>query len=210
MSRVSFSKQCRTSRDVIASELPGEEESTRDRKAEDPRGCGFEQEDVMNITVWMKGRSLRRTERRDERNRTRDAHQFGRDLARHWLAGRGSVIRSLTPGAGDSLVAAAFRHGLVEGTSMRDATSLAQAVLSGMGDAARNSPRRTRSGSRYLVASQWDTALRGVAWMAEQALRGVDVDYKLNRATIEKIRSWSLECPTPSQHGFPLTVGDRR
>lgn len=161
----------------------------------------------MSITIWRK---RQRAQRRDERARLRDARQFGRELARQWIAGRSSVVRALTPGAGDSFVAAAFRYGLVEGTSIRDAAELAQAVLSGMGDTARYSTRRPRSGRRSAEVSQRDAAQRGVAWMAEQVLRGVASDYKLGRATIEKIHSWSFERSLPDQRSVSLTVAGSR
>jgi hypothetical protein len=178
-----------------------------DGTAEVPHRHGAAWEDVMSITIWRK---LRRDQRRDERARSRDARQFGRDLARQWIAGRSSVVRALTPGAGDSFVAAAFRYGLVEGTSIRDAAELAQAVLSEMGDTARYSTRRPRSGARSAAISQRDAAQRGVAWMAEQVLQGVGGDYRLGGATTEKIRSWSLERPVPDQRSISLTVAGRR
>ena len=163
----------------------------------------------MNITAWWKARIERHDRCSGERARLRDARRFGARLARHWLAGRGSVIRSMTPGAGDSFVAAAFRHGLVEGTSIQDAAEVAQAVLSGMAGAARNSSRQQRAASRSVVASQRAAAQRGVDWMAEQVLRGADADYKLSRSTIEKIRSWSLERSLPNQRPGPLSASRR-
>ena len=160
----------------------------------------------MSITAWWKGRIRRRDCRGRERARLREAQRYGRELARHWIAGRGSAVRALTPGAEDSFVAAAFRHGLIEGTSILDAAAVAQAVLSGMGDAARDPSRTPRAERRPVEASRRAAAQRGVVWMAEQALLGVDSDYKLGRATIEKIRSWSLERPSPTQHPSPLSA----
>ncbi|MBW2398306.1 MAG: hypothetical protein JRG80_03425 [Deltaproteobacteria bacterium] len=157
----------------------------------------------MGITTWWKTRIEWHDRCRDQRARLRDAYRFGQKIARYWLAGRGSVVRAMTPGAGDSFVAAAFRHGLVEGTSIQDAAAVAQAVLSGMADAAHNPSRRLRPGSRSLQASQRAAAQRGVDWMAEQVLRGADADYQLGRTTIEKIRSWSLECPFPTPRPSP-------
>ncbi len=115
----------------------------------------------------------------------------------------------MTPGAGDSFVAAAFRHGLVEGTSIQDAAEVAQAVLSGMAGTARNSSRQQRAASRSVVASQRAAAQRGVDWMAEQVFRGANADYKLSRSTIEKIRSWSLERSLPNQRPGPLSASRR-
>jgi hypothetical protein len=166
----------------------------------------------MSITAWWKARIGRRDRRRGDRARLRDAHRYGRRLARQWLAGRGSVVRALTPGAEGSFVAAAFRHGLVEGTSTRDAVEVAQAVLSGMADAARKRSRQPRAGKPSLEASRRVAAQRGVAWMAEQVLRGVDADFELGQATIEKIRGWSLgqplrtQGPSPTQRPSPLSA----
>jgi hypothetical protein len=163
----------------------------------------------MNVTAWWKARIVRRDRCGGERARLRDAHRFGGRLARHWLAGRGSVIRSTTPGAGDSFVAAAFRHGLVEGSSIQDAAEVAQAVLTGMAGVARNSSWQKRAGNRSVVASQRAAAQRGVDWMAEQVLRGADADYKLSQSTIEKIHSWSLEGSVPNQRPAPLSASRR-
>jgi hypothetical protein len=104
---------------------------------------------------------------------------------------------------------------LVEGTSTRDAVEVAQAVLSGMADAARNPSRHPRAAKPSVEASRRAAAQRGVTWMAEQVLRGVGADYELGQATIEKIRGWSLEQPFPTQgpssiqHPSPLSASRR-
>ena len=42
--------------------------------------------------------------------------------------------------------------------------------------------------------------------MAEQVLQGADADYKLGQATVDKIRSWSLESPFLTEHPSPLSA----
>jgi len=150
----------------------------------------------MTITGWWRFRASPGARSRSEQARRREARRFGRTLARHWLEGRESPVRALTPGAGDSFVAAAFRHGLIEGTSIRDAAEVAHAVLSGMAEEAR---RDLRHAPRRPVGEPCrDAAKRGVAWMAEQVLRGADPEYKLGTATIEKIRGWTVDSPEGS------------
>lgn len=163
----------------------------------------------MRRTAWWKAWIIRSIRRRDEQARLRAAHQFGHQLARCWLAGRGSAIRALTPGAEDSLVAAAFRHGLLEGSDLRDAAEVAHSVLSGMTDAARTRSRNPRGGSRSLETSRRAAALRGVASMAEQVLLDAASDYKLDRATIDKIRGWSLDHPFTNRPAFPQSASGR-
>jgi len=183
----------------------------RHRTVEFPRRHGTPREGISSSLGWWDAWSARRDRRRWQRSRLRDAHRFGQELARHWLAGRGSVVRSITPGVGDSFVAAAFRHGLVAGTSFCDAVDLAQAVLSGMADTARNSSSRPRRGRRAVVdPSHRDAARRGVNAMAAQVLREVESDFALGRATIEKIRSWSLDRPSHARHGAAPTLAGRR
>jgi hypothetical protein len=163
----------------------------------------------MRITAWWKDRIGRHERRLDESERLRDAQRYGRDLARGWLAGPNSLVRPLTPGAGGSLVSAAFRHGLIEGDSLGDAADVAHAVLSGMSNAARQASGRSRGRRHAAEASRRVTAQRGVAWMADQVLQNAGGDFRLGMVTLEKVRRWSLEAPFSAQHGVQPAVAGR-
>jgi hypothetical protein len=155
----------------------------------------------MEFSRWWRSHRASRKARAEREPRLCEARRYGHALARRWLAGPRSAVRSLTPGVDHSLVAVAFRHGLIEGASLSDAAEVAQAVLAGMTEAGRSRARRAplRAGHTSHEASRRATAERGVIWMADRVLRGVEDDHRLSRATIEKIRAWSrdLQAPRP-------------
>jgi hypothetical protein len=171
---------------IVGHSVPG--------RASEPRGAGRVEAMILfdRWREWRRGRALRS----GEPERYREARRFGRRLGRAWLSGRDSTIRVLTPGAGDSLVAAAFRHGLVEGDSLRDAGEVAHAVLSGFAEGARETRRDPRR--RSAAEPCRESAQRGVCRMARQVLQGAESEYRIGAATAAKIRSWPLDPVGPS------------
>ena len=148
----------------------------------------------MAIVGWWRSRSSERNRRHSEYRRMRSAHQVGRAFARRWSCQQSSTVRPIEQAFDASCVAIAFRHGLIEGRSIRDAVQLAQCVLSGMSRSTHRPTDRLRRFKAYSNldrATSHEAASRGVRWMAQQALSDPTGAYKFHPDTLAKIRNWS-------------------